>query len=141
MFRPEILSLFIPIVAIIMGCSIAIVSIWGEHKRKSQVLDQNHRERMNAIEKGIDLPPLPEHLLSDADHKPPSLSTPAKSLRAGVMLVLLGIVLYFAIERVGAEQAALFGLIPAAIGIANLVYAALEWNKDKAGTSRPPDRM
>jgi hypothetical protein len=128
---PDIIGVFIPIVAIIMGCSIAIVSIWGEHKRKSQVLDQNHRERMHAIEKGIDLPPLPEHLLSDADHKPPSLSTPAKSLRAGVMLSLLGVVLYFAIERVGAGDAALFGLIPAAIGIANLVYAAIEWNKER----------
>jgi cadmium resistance protein CadD (predicted permease) len=136
MLRPEILGIFIPIIAIIMGCTIAIVSIWGEHKRKSQVLEQHHRERMHAIEKGIELPPLPEHLLSDGE-KPPSISTPAKSLRAGIMLVLVGGLLYFAIERLGVEEVALFGLIPAAIGIANLVYAAIEWSKERRGTDLP----
>ena len=47
------------------------------------------------------------------------------------MLVLIGIVLFFAITVVGAEEAALFGLIPAAVGVANLVYAALQWDKEK----------
>ena len=127
---PDVIGVFIPIVAIIMGCSIAIVSIWAEHKRKAQVLEQNHRERMNAIEKGIELPPLPLQLTQEGNSNGPATATPAKSLRAGVMLVLIGAVLYFAIDRIGAEEAALFGLIPAAIGIANLVYAAIQWNKD-----------
>ena len=126
---PDVIGVFIPIVAIIMGCSIAIVSIWAEHKRKAQVLEQNHRERMHAIEKGIELPPLPLQLTQEGNGNGPATSSPAKSLRAGVMLVLIGGVLYFAIDRIGAEEAALFGLIPAAIGIANLVYAAIQWNK------------
>ena len=127
---PDVIGTFIPIVAIIMGCSIAIVSIWGEHKRKAQLLEQNHRERMNAIEKGLELPPLPANLVHDSSNGP-ATATPAKSLRAGIMLVLIGVLLYFAILNVEAEEVALFGLIPAAVGIANLVYAAIQWNKDE----------
>jgi preprotein translocase subunit YajC len=129
--HPEVIGVFIPIVAIVMGCSIAIVAIWSEHKRKAQVLEQNHRERLNAIEKGIELPPLPDSLIKDGTGNGPATATPAKSLRAGIMLVLIGGLLYFAIQRIGAEEIALFGLIPAAVGIANLVYAAIEWKKDK----------
>jgi Domain of unknown function (DUF6249) len=130
---PEIVGIFIPIIAIIMGCSIAIVSIWAEHKRKTQVLEQNHRERLNALEKGIELPPLPTHLVQEGNSNGPSTATPAKSLRAGIMLTLIGGLLYLAIERMGADEVALFGLIPAAVGIANLVYATIQWNKEKPG--------
>jgi cadmium resistance protein CadD (predicted permease) len=126
----DVIGTFIPIVAIIMGCSIAIVSIWGEHKRKAQLLEQNHKERMHAIEKGVELPPLPINLAHDNSNGP-ATATPAKSLRAGIMLVLIGVLLYFAILNIEAEEVALFGLIPAAVGIANLVYAAIQWNKDK----------
>jgi hypothetical protein len=128
---PEIIGVFIPIVAIIMGCSIAIVSIWGEHKRKAQLLEQTHRERMSAIEKGLELPPLPDHLVREGNSNGPSTATPEKSLRAGIMLVLIGVLLYFAIQQIEAEEVALFGLIPAAVGVANLVYAAIQWNKGK----------
>jgi hypothetical protein len=48
------------------------------------------------------------------------------------MLVLIGIVLFFAIDVAGGRDGALFGLIPAAVGIANLVYAAIQWDKEKA---------
>ena len=48
------------------------------------------------------------------------------------MMVLIGVILYVAIDRVGAGEAALFGLIPAAIGLANLVYAAIQWKKEQA---------
>jgi hypothetical protein len=128
---PEIIGVFIPIVAIIMGCSIAIVSIWGEHKRKAQALEQNHRERMSAIEKGIELPPLPRELVREGNSNGPSTASPEKSLRSGIMLVLIGVLLYFAIKGIEADEVALFGLIPAAVGVANLVYAAIQWNKDK----------
>ena len=47
-------------------------------------------------------------------------------------MTLIGVLLFFAIDKVGAEDAALFGLIPAAIGVANLVYAAILKGKDKS---------
>jgi cadmium resistance protein CadD (predicted permease) len=127
---PGVIGVFIPIVAIVMGIGVAIVSIWSEHKRKSQLLEQNHRERMHAIEKGIELPPLPPNLVGMSNG--PSTASAAKSLRSGVMLLLIGVVLFFAIGTAGGREGALFGLIPAAVGIANLLYAAIQWKKEEA---------
>jgi len=126
---PGVIGVFIPIVAIVMGIGIGMLAIWSEHKRKSQLLEQNHRERMHAIEKGMELPPLPANLVSTSNG--PATASAAKSLRSGIMLVLIGIVLFFAIGVAGGKEGALFGLIPAAVGIANLVYAAIQWNKEK----------
>jgi cadmium resistance protein CadD (predicted permease) len=126
--QAENIAVFIPIVAIVMGISVAIVSIWSEHKRKAQLLEQNHRERMQAIEKGIELPPLPSHLVGLSNG--PSTASAAKSLRSGVMLLLIGILLFFAIDVAGGREGALFGLIPAAVGVANLLYAAIQWKKE-----------
>jgi cadmium resistance protein CadD (predicted permease) len=127
---PGVIGVFIPIVAIVMGIGVAIVSIWSEHKRKAQLLEQNHRERMHAIEKGIELPPLPPNLVGMSNG--PSTASAAKSLRSGVMLLLIGVVLFFAIGTAGGREGALFGLIPAAVGIANLLYAAIQWKKEEA---------
>lgn len=130
---PGVIGVFIPIVAIVMGIGIAMLSIWSEHKRKAQLLEQNHRERMHAIEKGLVLPPLPANLVYENSNGP-STASAAKSVRSGVMLLLIGIVLFFAITVVGAQRAALFGLIPAAVGVANLVYAAIQWEKEKTAS-------
>jgi hypothetical protein len=127
---PAVIGVFIPIVAIVMGVGIGMIAIWSEHKRKPQLLEQNHRERMLAIDKGLELPPLPENVIGASNG--PSTASAAKSLRSGVMLVLIGLVLWVAIDRVGGNDAALFGLIPAAVGIANLVYALIQWKKEKA---------
>jgi hypothetical protein len=127
---PGVIGVFIPIVAIIMGIGIGMLSIWSEHKRKAQLLEQNHRERMHAIEKGIELPPLPPNLVGMSNG--PATASAAKSLRSGIMLVLIGILLYFAIEVSGGHEGALFGLIPAAVGVANLVYAWIQWDKEKS---------
>jgi hypothetical protein len=131
----EIIGVLIPIVAIVMGIGIGMLSIWSEHKRKSQLLEQNHRERMHAIEKGIDLPPLPANLVGGGNG--PSTATAARSLRSGIMLTLIGIILYVAIDNVAGDDGALFGLIPSAVGIANLVYAFILWQKEKRGIVDP----
>ena len=133
--HPEVIAVSIPIVAIVMGIGIGMLSIWSDHKRKAQLLEQNHRERMQAIEKGIDLPALPANLVSTSNG--PSTASAAKSLRSGVMLTLIGILLYVAIDKAGGSEGALFGLIPAAVGIANFVYAAILWQKEKRGESIP----
>jgi len=126
---PGVIAVFIPIVAVVMGIGIGMQAIWSEHKRKAQILEQNHRERMHAIEKGIELPPLPASLLG-AMPAPPSA---AKSLRNGIMLTLIGILLFVAIVVAGGNRGALFGLIPTCVGIANLVYAAIQWKEEKEG--------
>lgn len=126
---PAVIGVFVPIVAIIMGVGIGMLAVWAEHKRKAQLLEQNHRERMHALEKGIELPPLPANLVSGGNG--PSTASAAKSLRSGIMLTLIGILLYVAIDTAGGREGALFGLIPSAVGIANLVYAAIQWKKEQ----------
>lgn len=122
---------FIPVVAVALGMAIAMLSVWTEHKRKSQLLDQYHKERLVALDKGVELPELDRRLvaLDEAD-------TPARAFRNGIMMLLLGVILFFAIDRLLKERFALFGLIPTAVGIANLVYGVLLTRKDRSDASR-----
>ena len=138
----SIMSVFvIPVVAIIMSLGFAMLALWTNHQRKSQLLEQLHRERMAAIEKGIELPPVN---VEDVVISPsPNTANPARVLRSGVLLLAIGIVLYFAIDETGGRQSgALFGLIPAAVGLANLVYAAVLFNNArKADEAKASKRL
>ena len=125
--NPGVIGVFIPIVAIVMGIGIGMLAIWAEHKRKSQLLDLLHRERLHALDKGLEPPPIPANLAGDGDEAPSA----AKSLRSGVMLVLIGAILCVGIYSTGGDEAAWFGLIPAAVGVGNLLYALLLWKKEK----------
>lgn len=127
----------IPIVAIVSGIGIAMLGLWTDHQRRALKLEHQHRERMAAIEKGIALPPPPD---ADTDRAVDKSANPARMLRSGVLLLSLGIVLYFAIDVAGGESGALFGLIPATLGLANLAYAAVLFKKERAtvdDTGRP----
>jgi len=136
------LVFFIPITAIVMGIGIGMLGLWTDHKRKSQILEQVHRERMAAIEKGIDLPPMPGSPLVDVAQSPKSAPNPARVLRSGVFMLSLGIVLFFGLVTVGAQEAAVFGLIPATIGLANLAYSAVLFDKErKAEALKNKDRL
>jgi len=116
------LVLLIPIVGIIFGVGVAIVAIIASHREKALRSEQRHKERLAAIEKGLELPPEPAE---NGDAEPKK----AIGLRSGVTSLLIGIVLYFALREVAGSDVALFGLIPAAIGAANLVFYFLEGRK------------
>ena len=117
---------WIPIIAIVFGIGLAMLGLWTDHQRRTQKLEHLHRERMAAIEKGIQLPQNPE-----ADRPEPKVVNPARMLRSGVLLLSLGLVLYFAIDAAGGREGALFGLIPATLGLANLAYAAVLFKKER----------
>jgi hypothetical protein len=118
----------IPIVAIVFGIGIGMLGLWTDHQRRTQRLEHLHRERMAAIEKGIPLPPSPD---TDADRDQKKKTNPARFIRSGVLLVSLGLVLYFAIDAAGGREGALFGLIPATLGLANLAYAVVLFKKER----------
>ena len=127
----------IPIVAIIFGTSLGGLAMWSEHKRKSQLIEQVHRERLVALEKGMEPPALPPGLIGLQHQKPPEPPRALwpKAMRNGLVLLFGGVVLYYAIFTAGGEEGAGFALIPAAIGVANLIYAAVLWSQEK---SEPP---
>ena len=120
-----LLGLFIPILGIILGVLIAIVAIVAAHRQKMQRNDMRHKERMAALEKGLEIPPEPV--------EPEGNGKKSSALRGGLTGLLLGIVLYFALRAVAGSEVALFGLIPAAIGLANLIFYFVEGSKSKSG--------
>ena len=130
---PETIGVFIPIVAIVMGIGIGMLSIWTEHKRKAQLLEQYHKERIAALEKGLPLPELDRRLVALDETEPP---TAAKAYRNGIMMFLIGVVLFFALDNLLGDRLSLFGLIPAAVGVANLVYGVLLQRKEAAAKLR-----
>lgn len=122
----ELLALFIPIITIALGVLIAVVAIVTGHRRKLQLADMRHKERMAALEKGIELPPDPVE---------PDAGGKVGGLRSGLAGILVGIVLYLALRAVAGADVALFGLIPAAIGVANLVSYFIESRKNGDGAA------
>lgn len=125
-------ALFIPLFGIVFGIAVAIVSIIASHREKTQRVELRHKERLAAIEKGLELPPETE------DPDDAGKRSRSGSLRSGLIGLGIGIVLYFALDRLASEDIALFGLIPAAIGLANLIFYFVEGRKAPAnggGTS------
>ena len=118
----EQMALLIPILGILLGGGVAIIAILASHREKQKRVEARHRERLAAIERGIDIPPDPE---PEAEVKKPS------TLRSGLAGVFLGAVLYLALDRAINEDIALFGLIPAAFGIATLISFFVESRRPK----------
>ena len=130
---PAVIGAFIPIVAITLGIGIGSLAIWSEHKRKLELIDRLHRERMLALEKGVEPPAIAPGLVGDLAAKPklvPRYLWP-RAMRNGLMLLFGGIVLYFGVNEAGGREGATFMLVPAALGLANLIYAAVLWKQEK----------
>lgn len=115
------IAVLIPIFGIVFGIGIAAVSIISSHQRKLQRYELRHKERLAAMEKGLELPPELAEPVED----------PGKSsgLRSGLIALAVGITLYFALRAVADSDVALFGLIPAAVGLAQLIYYFIEGRK------------
>ena len=56
----DAIAVFIPIIAIVMSLSIPIVFAIVDYRRRRDIIEAHHKERMAAIERGMELPPLPE---------------------------------------------------------------------------------
>ena len=123
----EMAALMIPLFGIVFGIFVAIVAIMTAHREKTQRVELRHKERLAAMEKGLELPPE----LEDLDNG--GKRSRSGSLRSGLIGVGVGIVLYFALDRLAGDDIALFGLIPAAVGLANLIFYVIEGRK--AGTN------
>ncbi len=113
---PAIVGVFIPIIAIVAGIAVAIVGMLASHRQRLQRADLRHRERLAAIEKGLELPPDPP----DVD---PRAGDDARFLRHGLVLLAIGVTVTAAMIQIPDKDLPwLFGFIPGAIGIAYLLY-------------------
>lgn len=123
----------IPIFGIVIpiGGSLAALVVWltlNYHKRR-KLMELHHAERMAAIERGMDIPPLPIELIDGR-------STPRRrrsALLPGLVWFFVGLAFTVG-TTVGArgndEEIPLFaGLIPLGIGLAYLIYYFVEGRK------------
>jgi hypothetical protein len=137
----SILGVMIPIIAIVLGIGIGMLSLYLDYRKKREFFELHHKERMAAIEKGIEVPPLAPEFFQDSRRR---IRTPSDYLRRGLVLLLVGGAIAFALERSG-DHDSVWGLVPAAIGVAYLVFYFLEGRRQNerervADDSHRPDR-
>ncbi len=122
----SILALMIPIIAIFLGIATAMLGMLLSYRKRKEVFALYHQERMAALEKGVDLPPLPDALLTD-DARP---GNPRRHLLKGLAWLFPGVGLGLGLWATVGFQWALFSLILIGIGLAHLIYYALEGKKE-----------
>lgn len=122
------LALLIPIFGIVIGLGFPlatlVIFLILEHRKRRRLMELHHTERMAAIERGMDVPPLPLDLLRGR----------LRRRRSGLLPGLLGAFAGIAFLAVGGtldlEGLLIAGAILLAIGAAFLVYYAIEGRKN-----------
>ena len=119
----DTLGIMIPLLAIFMSLLIPIVYAIVDYRRRRDVVEAHHKERLAAIERGMDIPALPESFYNPYQRRP-------RSLLWGMIWFFVGIALVISLGRVAGEDVMYFGLIPTGSGLAYLLYYAIEGRKE-----------
>lgn len=110
---PEIFAMTIPLLSIFGGVAIAIVAIIMAGRKKELA----HKERLVAMEKGMEIPVEPQ------DEKRPAYLS---NRSGGLVMTLMGIALTIALFAVAGKEGGVWGLLPLAIGIGLLISSSME---------------
>jgi hypothetical protein len=115
----EFLSGLLPFLAIVFGIGAGVAAMYFRSKK--------HREEQEtirlALEKGVDIPQLPEKFFRDVEaERDPTEST--SSLKRGIFWTCLGAGLFIALWARPEDgiEVATWALIPLAIGIGYIIY-------------------
>src|SRR5512139_3732998 len=100
----EVVAVFIPIVAIFMSLLIPIVYAVVDYKRRRDIVEANHKERLAAIERGMELPPLPESFYQSI--KPARRSS---YLLPGLVWLFVGVGIFIALGAIAGEDVRMLG--------------------------------
>lgn len=128
----DVVAVFIPIIAIFMSLLIPIVYAIVDYRRKRDIVEANHKERMAAIERGMELPPLPESFYQSI--KPARRSS---YLLPGLVWLLVGVGIFVALGALAGDDVRMLGAIPASVGLAYLIYYFVEGRKLPPGGQGP----
>jgi len=119
-------ALMIPIVTVLAGIGMGAWAVYLSYKKRKEMFTLYHQERMAAIEKGIQLPPLPEEFFSDDSHRAPRRASHSKLL-AGLILFFFGATVFIAMYFTGQGANSLWSLTLVGLGLAFLIfYVAVE---------------
>lgn len=116
------LALMIPILSVTLSMAAVIVWILVWHRRRVHEVDCRHKERMAAIEKGLELPP---ESLPQPAQTPPR----ARYLLRGLIWLGVGIALTLAVRDWFGSQIGGVGWIAVAVGAAYLIFYFVEGRK------------
>jgi hypothetical protein len=120
------MALLLPILTVVLTLGTVMLAIYLGYRKKKEMFTLYHQERMAAIEKGIEVPPIP-----DAFFMNPANQGTGRDLLKGLVWLFVGVGLTVALYHEGEKKEALFGLIPAGIGLAYLIYYAVEGRRAK----------
>jgi hypothetical protein len=117
-----LVPLFGIIFAIGLPLAIPIVIVVLNYRKRRQLMQLHHIERMAAIERGMEIPPLPTELAGGGGQRR------STSLLPGLIWFFVGIAVWLALSGIAEDEAKL-GLIPAGVGVAYLIYYFVEGRK------------
>ena len=110
-----------PIFGTVMVFGWLIVTTIVNYRKRKEIYVLYHQERMAAIEKGVELPPIPEDFFQD-DGDDAKARSPHSDLGWGLFWLLGGLATLVALYFNFNGKVALFALIPVAIGLHYLIY-------------------
>jgi hypothetical protein len=124
---PDTLGIMIPIIAVFMSLLIPIVYAITDYRRRRDIVEAHHKERLAGIERGMEIPPLPEEFF-----KPLEKNDRPRHLLTGMIWLFVGIGVGVFLYTVAGDEVAAIGLIPAGVGLAFLVYYFVEGRNELA---------
>ena len=137
------------VIAIVFGIGMVMLRLYLDYRRRRELYQLHHAERMAAIEKGIELPPLPAEFFKDSRVRVRE-PAPIRSRRWGLILLFLGAATCAGLWGSGAGAVSWWGLVPAGLGLALLLSSRFEardkasattasdTNRDSGSPTRPP---
>jgi hypothetical protein len=118
----------VAIVAILTGLGLPtaalVLYLVLNYRKRLRLMELHHAERMAAIERGMELPPLPIELIEGSRRR-------TTSLLPGLVWFFIGIGVMIAMRATG-ESEGMIGLVPAGVGLAYLIYYFAEGRKIEA---------
>jgi hypothetical protein len=125
-------DMLVPVVAIIitigLPLTIPIVVVSLNYRKRRRLMELYHAERMAAIERGMEIPPLPSEILGPSPTK-------RSTLLPGLIWLFIGLALLVGLhgEHLGFSSALggplVLGLVPTGVGLAYLIYHLIEGRK------------
>src|SRR5687768_16778849 len=120
----DLVPLLIPLAGICVPLSIPILWIVLNYRKRRRLMELHHTERMAAIERGMEIPPLPLELIDGRSGRRRS------SLLPGLVWFFIGAAVLVGSLTIGGghdeDLPVIGGLIPLGIGLAYLIYYAVE---------------
>jgi len=129
----KILGIMIPILSIVLGLGTAMLSIYLSYRKRKEMFNLYHQERMAALDKGVELPPIPDGFFSAGNGRRAN----GRDLLRGLVWLFVGLGLGVALFANGRAKYALFALIPVGIGLAYLIYYGIEGRREPDTREEP----